>query len=50
MLAGGQSGDPNSPHFSDQAQHYADCKFKDVAYYKEDVLKRAQKRYHPGKE
>ncbi len=50
MLAGGQSGNPNSPHFSDQAQRYADCKFKDVAYYKEDVLKRAQKRYHPGKE
>ncbi len=50
MLAGGQSGNPNSPHFSDQAQRYADCKFKDVAYYKEDVLKRAQKRYHPGEE
>ena len=24
MLAGGQSGDPDSPHFSDQAQRYAD--------------------------
>jgi len=22
--------------------------FKDVAYYKEDVLKRATKTYHPG--
>ena len=48
MLAGGQSGDPDSPHFSDQAQRYADGKFKDVAYYKEDVLKRAQKTYRPG--
>tara|TARA_R110001632_G_scaffold68401_1_gene160307 strand:+ start:6388 stop:8595 length:2208 start_codon:yes stop_codon:yes gene_type:complete len=50
MLAGGQSGDPDSPHFDDQAQPYADGNFKDVAYYKEDVLKRAKKTYHPGKE
>jgi len=48
MLAGGQSGDPSSPHFDDQAQHYADMEFKDVAYYKEDVLKRAKETYHPG--
>ena len=48
MLAGGQSGDPKSPHFSDQAQRYVDGKFKDVAYYKEDVLKRAVRSYHPG--
>tara|TARA_R110001599_G_scaffold80408_1_gene217238 strand:- start:4967 stop:7162 length:2196 start_codon:yes stop_codon:yes gene_type:complete len=50
MLAGGQSGDPTSPHFSDQAQRYADKQFKDVAYYKEDVLKRAEYTYHPGEE
>ncbi len=48
MLAGGQSGDPTSKHFSDQAQRYVDVQFKEVAYYKEDVEKRAQKRYHPG--
>ena len=48
LLAGGQSSDPNSPHFDDQAQPYADGKFKDVAYYKEDVLKRAVSTYHPG--
>jgi acyl-homoserine lactone acylase PvdQ len=48
MLAGGQSGDINSPHFSDQSQRYADKQFKDVAYYKEDVLKRAETTYHPG--
>ncbi len=49
MLAGGQSGDPSSPHFDDQAQRYIDVEFKDVAYYKEDVVKRAKKTYHPGK-
>mgnify|MGYP001954673082 CR=1 FL=1 len=50
MLAGGQSGDPKSPHFSDQSQRYADKQFKDVAYYREDVLKRAKSTYQPGKE
>lgn len=48
MLAGGQSGDPSSPHFDDQAQRYADVEFKDVAYYKEDVLARAKETYNPG--
>ena len=48
ILAGGQSGDPISPHFFDQAERYADVRFKDVAFYKEDVDKRAAKTYHPG--
>lgn len=48
LLAGGQSGDPNSPHFDDQAQRYADMEFKDAAFYREDVLKRAQRTYRPG--
>jgi len=48
MLAGGQSSDVDSPHFSDQSQRYADKQFKEVAYYKEDVLKRAKRTYHPG--
>ncbi|WP_445012624.1 acylase [Aquimarina mycalae] len=47
-LAGGQSGDPDSPHFRDQIQPYVDANFKDVHYYKEDVLKHAKKTYHPG--
>jgi len=47
ILAGGQSGDPDSPHFYDQAQDYADVKFKDVAFYREDVEKRAKKIYKP---
>lgn len=48
ILAGGQSGDPTSAHFNDQIQRYADVEWKDVAYYKEDVLKRAEERYRPG--
>ena len=49
LLAGGQSGDPESPHFYDQAQPYVDRQFKDVAYYREDVEKRASRTYRPGK-
>ncbi len=48
ILAGGQSGDPNSPHFDDQSQRYADGFFKDVAFYREDVEKRAKASYRPG--
>ncbi len=48
MLAGGQSGDPSSSHFNDQAQRYADAQFKEVPFYKEDVLKRAKETYAPG--
>jgi acyl-homoserine lactone acylase PvdQ len=50
MLAGGQSADPQSAHFDDQMQRYADQEFKTVAYYREDVLKRAKSNYHPGEE
>jgi acyl-homoserine-lactone acylase len=49
ILAGGQSSDPNSPHFFDQAQRYADVNFKDVAFYKEDVEKRVKEKYKPGR-
>ncbi len=49
ILAGGQSSDPESSHFGDQAQRYADMQFKEVAFYKEDVEKRAEETYHPGK-
>lgn len=49
LLAGGQNSDPESPHFDDQAQMYADGSFKEVAYYREDVENRAAETYHPGK-
>lgn len=48
LLAGGESGDMNSPHFLDQAERYAKGQFKDVLFYKEDVHKHAQRTYHPG--
>ncbi|WP_116771191.1 acylase [Maribacter litoralis] len=48
ILAGGQSGDPTSPHFSDQIERYRNIDWKEVPYYKKDVLKRAEETYSPG--
>ena len=48
ILAGGQSGDPNSPHFDDQTERYIDRDFKDVPFYRDDVEARAVRTYHPG--
>lgn len=48
LLAGGQSGDPSSPHFFDQSKMYAAGQFKDVLFYKEDVMKNVERSYHPG--
>jgi len=48
LLAGGQSGDPQSPHFYDQAERYIQREFKTVAYYPEEVRARAVETYQPG--
>lgn len=48
LLAGGQSGDSASKHFNDQLVMYTKGEFKEVLFYKEDVLKNAEKKYHPG--
>jgi acyl-homoserine lactone acylase PvdQ len=48
ILVGGQSNDPQSPHFDDQAPLYVARQFKDVAYYRDDVERRAEERYRPG--
>ncbi len=48
LLAGGESGDENSKHFFDQGQMYSKGMFKDVLFYKEDVMKHVERSYHPG--
>ena len=48
LLAGGESGDPQSKHFKDQAEMYTKGLFKDVLFYKEDIVKNAEEQYHPG--
>jgi len=48
LLAGGNSGDEKSSHFFDQGEMYSKGQFKDVLFYKEDVLKNAERTYSPG--
>lgn len=48
ILVGGQSNDPASAHFTDQVPLYTRHEWKEVAFYKEDVEKRANERYSPG--
>ena len=48
IVTGGQSFDPSSKHFTDQAQMYIDGNFKEVLFYREDVMKHVERKYHPG--
>jgi acyl-homoserine-lactone acylase len=50
IMTGGNSFDPGSPHFTDQAEGFIDGKFKNINFYKEDVLKNARKKFQPGQE
>ena len=47
ILAGGESGNPGSPHFNDQADMYCKGQFKDVLFYPEDVARNLERQYHP---
>jgi acyl-homoserine lactone acylase PvdQ len=48
IMTGGESFDPASTHYTDQATGFIEGKFKDINFYKEDVLKKAQRSYFPG--
>jgi acyl-homoserine lactone acylase PvdQ len=48
VLAGGNSSNPASPHFTDQAGLYVEENFKEVYFYPEDVQKHAERTYSPG--
>ena len=47
IVTGGSSSNPASPHFNDQSQRYTAHQFKDVLFYKEDVMRNAERTYHP---
>ncbi len=49
ISAGGESGDPSSHHFLDQAQRYAQGRFRRVYFYPADLAGHVEKRYRPGK-
>jgi acyl-homoserine-lactone acylase len=48
VTAGGESGDPRSPHFNDQAQRYADGDLREVHFYRDQIQAHAERTYRPG--
>ncbi|WP_225729553.1 MULTISPECIES: penicillin acylase family protein [unclassified Nocardia] len=45
---GGQSGHPDSPHFTDQVERYASGNLRPVYFYPEDLDGHIERSYHPG--
>jgi acyl-homoserine-lactone acylase len=45
---GGQSGNPKSPHFSDQAQRWTTGDFRTVYFWPEQLRGHTARAYHPG--
>ena len=50
VMAFGQSRDPESPHYFDQAPLYAEGRFKPAWFDLADIRNRATRTYHPGDE
>jgi acyl-homoserine-lactone acylase len=48
VTAGGESGDPASPHFNDQAKRYATGDLREVYYYRSQLKGHTQREYNPG--
>ncbi len=49
VTAGGESGDPASPHFNDQAERYSTGALRDVYFYRSQLTGHTEREYHPGK-
>jgi acyl-homoserine-lactone acylase len=48
VTAGGESGDPGSKHFGDQAERYAAGDLRDVYFYPGQLAGHTERVYHPG--
>jgi acyl-homoserine-lactone acylase len=48
VTAGGESGDPASPHFADQAQRFTTGNLRDVYFYRSQLQGHTEREYHPG--
>jgi acyl-homoserine-lactone acylase len=48
ISAGGESGDPKSPHFADQAVRYTTGELRDVYFYRSQLKNHTEREYHPG--
>jgi acyl-homoserine-lactone acylase len=48
VTAGGESGNPSSPYFNDQAKRYSTGDLREVYYYRSDLKGHTKREYHPG--
>jgi acyl-homoserine lactone acylase PvdQ len=48
VTAGGESGNPSSPHFNDQAKRYSTGNLRDVYFYRSQLKGHTEREYHPG--
>ncbi|HSK10352.1 MAG TPA: acylase [Vicinamibacterales bacterium] len=48
VSAGGQSGNPASPHFNDQARRYSAGELRDVYFYRSQLEGHVERQYRPG--
>ncbi len=48
VTAGGESGDPKSKHFNDEAERYASGNLRDVYFYPSQLKGHTERTYHPG--
>jgi acyl-homoserine-lactone acylase len=49
ITAGGESGDPSSPHFGDQAKRYSTGDLREVYFYRPQLEGHTERTYHPGR-
>jgi acyl-homoserine lactone acylase PvdQ len=48
VTAGGESGNPASRHFNDEAQRYSTGNLRDVYFYRAELQGHTEREYHPG--
>ena len=48
VTAGGESGNPSSAHFNDQAKRYSTGDLREVYFYPSQHKGHSERRYHPG--
>jgi acyl-homoserine-lactone acylase len=48
VTAGGESGNPASLHFNDQAKRYSTGGLRDVYFYRSELKGHIEREYHPG--
>jgi acyl-homoserine-lactone acylase len=49
VTAGGESGDPASPHFNDQAVRYSKGDLREVYFYRHQLKGHTEREYRPGR-